>query len=833
MLFPRLSALCVAILLPALAAQGQDAGVSPVTPSEGPPVTPSEGPPVTPSEVEGRSTPAPDAGTPIPTFIGDQRLLQVPRVELGVLAGSLKTAAGDPVSNATLLVERSDKIATTDAEGRFRLELPVGRHRLFLSPSGFLPESPRVTVSAGQTTRLDLVLQPLPLPPESPAVMLRKRGDVARITLGQRELHETAGTLGDPLRALLFLPGTSQLLSGLPNPIVRGMQPGATSYEVDGVRLTNPHHLFVGPTALSPDFIESVDLYRGLAPVHFGRGMSAVDIRIPAARDDRTHAAGTLDLLSAGLFVDVPILRTGTNVTLAGRFFYTPFIAAKALSGTTRLSAVLLDGQARVEQAVGEGKLRFLLLSSADAVGSDNPLSERLAPSWSQNRVDVRFTHPLAGGELEAAVTVGVDRALLSAGGTTATWGLALNEDIAATRAVYTRDLREDVRLTFGFEAEQRSSYYRQSSLIDAPVVEGSEDPPIAVGTTKLIGSGNFLSFYAQAFYARESRWAWIPGVRVDSFSDGRGHTFLTADPRLIVHRTFTENLTAKLGAGIYHLSPSSLVGLPGSEVGLLRLGIQEGFQLDTGVEWHPLENLEVSADAYYNPLFRTVEASPLDSDFLTTLFGAQESAERRRVSRGNAWGFELFLRRPARGAWYGWVSYSYQQSWRRFEYARRDALGEQIATHYQDLPFALNQVHVLAASGSVRLPWGIVLGASVHLNSGGMEGGGLSSVTRRETVDARGVPVWVDADQDAWGRLPPFFRLDARVAKVFDFGAWTLEAALDVQNVTLSKEIWRYSYSVESDSLAARERDEVRLVRRPSSSPVPTLPMLTLKAVY
>jgi hypothetical protein len=178
-------------------------------------------------------------------------------------------------------------------------------------------------------------------------------------------------------------------------------------------------------------------------------------------------------------------------------------------------------------------------------------------------------------------------------------------------------------------------------------------------------------------------------------------------------------------------------------------------------------------------------------------------------------------------------VSYSFQQSWRRFEYARRDERGEQIAVHFSDLPFALNQVHVLAASGSVRLPFGFVLGASLHLNSGGLEAGGLSSVTRRQTEDARGVPTWIDADRDQLGRLPPFLRVDARLAKVFDFGAWTLEASLDVQNVTFSREIWRYSYAVEADSLADRESGNVRLVRRPSNSPVPPLPMLALKAVY
>src|SRR4051794_8030611 len=54
----------------------------------------------------------------------------------GLVTGSVKNRAGDPLPNATILVDRADALGSTDAEGRYRLNLPAGRHRLFVSPEG-------------------------------------------------------------------------------------------------------------------------------------------------------------------------------------------------------------------------------------------------------------------------------------------------------------------------------------------------------------------------------------------------------------------------------------------------------------------------------------------------------------------------------------------------------------------------------------------------------------------------------------------------------------------------------------------------------------------------
>ena len=71
-------------------------------------------------------------------------------------------------------------------------------------------------------------------------------------------------------------------------------------------------------------------------------------------------------------------------------------------------------------------------------------------------------------------------------------------------------------------------------------------------------------------------------------------------------------------------------------------------------------------------------------------------------------------------------------------------------------------------------------------------------------------------------------------MAYAFSAGPMDMTASFDVQNVTLGREIVRYSYGEESDSLADRDAGRIRLTRNPSSLlPGFPLPMLGLTAKY
>ena len=105
--------------------------------------------------------------------------------------------------------------------------------------------------------------------------------------------------------------------------------------------------------------------------------------------------------------------------------------------------------------------------------------------------------------------------------------------------------------------------------------------------------------------------------------------------------------------------------------------------------------------------------------------------------------------------------------------------------------------------------------------------------MTQREGLDRlRPGPRWIEADRPDWSVLPPHLRLAARAAYDFTLGGIELQAQLELQNLTFSRELTGYSYREESDSLEAEARGE-RTLTRSSSSRVPgvPVPMIGLRA--
>jgi hypothetical protein len=86
-----------------------------------------------------------------------------------------------------------------------------------------------------------------------------------------------------------------------------------------------------------------------------------------------------------------------------------------------------------------------------------------------------------------------------------------------------------------------------------------------------------------------------------------------------------------------------------------------------------------------------------------------------------------------------------------------------------------------------------------------------------------KGTSRWVPEDRDRVTRLPGYFRVDGRVSKTGTVGPLALEAWLDVFNLSLTRETFRYSYG----------REKGQLVRKPFGLPPVTLPSLGLRARY
>lgn len=822
-----------------------------------------------------RFNPATLDGQPVPVRIGFEYRFEAPAVVAegtdGGTAPALRpvTLKGlvrekgnrRPLPGAVLVSDAApDTPVETDAEGRFEARWPSSAQRVRVTSPGHKPGTFIENLRPGETLEVVYGLEPLVINPYETVVRGdRERTEVSRVTLHEAELREVPGTMGDPFRVVMLLPGVGSMVSGVAYPVVRGSQPSSTGYYLDGIRVPILFHLFLGPAVLHPDFIDTIDFYPGTPPPKYGRLMGgAIDGRLSRPKDDRVHGSAYADLINAGLFVEYPFQSTGTNVSIAGRYSYTPWIIALAANAfqdppppgrkNDKIVLDFWDYQARVEQDLSGGKLRLFAFGSSDTFGTraQDEFGSTTLQTILFHRVDLRDRRRLGPGELETGLTWGLDRLAIVSQSQNDDEKFNIDQGTLAVRVGYEAPLTERLALRGGADLDRRLAQVTLRSREDPLDGVGDEvnlDLPLAVGV--------FAGAWAELLWQPSERWSVVPGLRVDNYHLSGGINHAALEPRLTARYTLREDLTLKAGAGLFHQAPTTLISIPVVDIAGLDQGLQEALQFSLGAEWKAPMNFDVGVDFYVNPMLRTVELTPFadetlgDDDDEGDVVGPEGRGSGRvsaaqaetpelpnLASHGLAYGMEVLLRRPLGGNWFGWLSYSLQRSTRYTRFYRYNDYGEPIGTDAKNLPFVFDQTHILNLVVSYKFANNVTLGGVLHFNTGRPEAG-LGEQTQREGIyrnmDGSGriteVPGWVPVDRDQVDRLPAFFRFDVRLAKAWAFETFALEAYLDMLNVTISKEVVGYDYTSGGFPGAPLER-------KPIGLPV-VLPILGMKGRY
>jgi hypothetical protein len=305
-------------------------------------------------------------------------------------------------------------------------------------------------------------------------------------------------------------------------------------------------------------------------------------------------------------------------------------------------------------------------------------------------------------------------------------------------------------------------------------------------------------------------------------------------EPRLAARFRASDSVTLKAGAGVYHQTPTTLISLPMVDLAALPQGLQRALQLSGGVEYTGWRRLHVSLDAYVNPLVRTVELTPFADETLGEDISEPNPGDGVPndlpelpdfSSHGLSYGMEVMLRHPLGDSWFGWLSYSLSRSTRFTRFYRYDAQGNEVGEASANLPFAFDQTHIVNLVLSRKFANNVTLGGVFHFNTGRPESGMLGQGPRQPGLREDGTADWVPMDRDRAQRLPGFVRFDLRLAKSWAYDAFTLEAYLDMLNVTLSREVTGFSYE-------PPEANGGRLTKKVSALPI-ALPILGVKARY
>ena len=221
--------------------------------------------------------------------------------------------------------------------------------------------------------------------------------------------RELPGSFGDPLRAVESEPGVTPIVSGLPYFFVRGAPPASVGIFIDGIEVPLLYHAFFGPSVIHPGLFERVDLYKGAAPVSYGRYAGAIIATETRSPGYELNGEASVRIIDAGALVEAPFADGRGSALVAGRYSYTGLVLS--LLSNTKLQYwdyQTLDAY-RLSRA---STLSVFAFGAFDLFESGEPnLEGQIGGQTQFHRMDLRYDWvPDEKTRVRAGVTFGFDR---------------------------------------------------------------------------------------------------------------------------------------------------------------------------------------------------------------------------------------------------------------------------------------------------------------------------------------------------------------------------------------------------------------------------------------
>jgi hypothetical protein len=696
-----------------------------------------------------------------------------------VMAAAGAAAAEEPSRLCGRVLERGASTIVRDAvltagegepqpigdDGRFCLDLGAGEVDVAVTADGYQPLHVKESLAAGTRRTVEYRLVPL-VGHARFRSKVRGNGphEGEHFMLRDEELKQAPGTGGDPFRVIGLLPGVLAPIPILPIYVVRGGSPGMNGFFLDGMRVPQLFHLLVTEGVVHPEIVDHLEFYPGGFDATFGRvGSGVVDASTrPARTDAPAHGTFEVRLYDTSALVEAK-LPGGVSLLAAGRYGY-PGLLVSALVKGVSLSywdyQLRLDWKGLTVEALGSYDSLSIDPSTTGGPGGGTP--PNLLTEF--HRIQIREQLHRGRFDLEAAVVGGLDRmALFSASGVQK---LALSARVNARARVWW--------LTLAAGAETELSRF----TTDAFTTDDNRTAPDALGDLAGVRFGVVGGGYAQASLSLERllhRPASITvGVRADAYHAG-DVTLLGIDPRVLARYAPLKQLELFAAFGQYSQAPSFPIPLPGIDTFALQLGLQRSVQGSFGFRLQLPWDLSAQLTGYYgkftniNDVLLDFEAAACTSPPPEGLKGIASYTTRQLDGAG--YGMEALVRRQ-HGRVTGWISYTLSRSERVYSCGLA--------------PSDFDQSHVLNAVVQVRLPWRLMLGFHLNLQTG-------RPYTLASAEVTNGMVNISGHRNDA--RLPTYFQLDVRLDREWLFKRWALSLFVEILNLAYSETIFGVTY--------------------------------------
>lgn len=699
----------------------------------------------------------------------------------GIITGTIRdTRSGEPLVGASVSIDGT-RMVSTDAFGFYSITSPKGRHVLRVSYVGMKELARQVNVFGNGRVNMDMQEDIRSL--KAAVIVAQKQSNVRGMQMGVERLNiKTIKSIPaifgetDIMRSLLTLPGVTSVGEGTAGYNVRGGASDQNLVLLNDMTLFNPTHLFGFFSAVDPELVRGVELYKSAVPEKFGGRISSImDV---ASRDGNTKKlTGTAGLgpLTSKFTLEGPLGSEKTTFLVGGRVTYSNWLLKQVPDKSYENSkASFYDLMLHFSHTFSEkDRIYLTAYTSSDKFR----LNGDSTYAYKNNNVILKWKHNF-NSKLYSVVSAFLNKYDYSVDGSSNPYDafdLSFGVQQIGAKADFKFNPNNKHDINFGVQhlvydvrpGERNPG--NDSSKIVPLLIEHEKATETSVYAGDQYSITDNLSIQGGIRYTLyrnvgpQNVYTYAPGsprndaTLIDSVQYGKGdliQSYHGPEFRVSAKYLLGDKSSLKLSYNTMQqfihvitnttaISPTDIWKLSDQYI-----KPQQGQQLSIGFYTNPgNKGLELSVEAYYK----------LSKNYLDYKSGAQlilnEAIERDVIgTKGKAYGVELLVKKPT-GKLNGWLSYTYSRTFLKVD----DPLAGETINKGEYYPANYDKPHIVNLVGNYRFTQRF----SVSLSSTYSTGRPITLPIG--SFQMGGGPRVYYSERNAY-RIPDFFRTDLSV---------------------------------------------------------------------
>lgn len=719
----------------------------------------------------------------------------------------------EPIAFAVIGIEGTTIGTSTDENGAYTISgLQPGIYNLKASLIGYKPVTIyEIQVGNVNTTFVNVEMEEMSVEMKEAIVkaqpfVRKEESPLSLRSIGVAEIKRNPGGNRDISRVIQSLPGVAITSSFRNDIIVRGGSPNENRFYLDGIEVPVINHFSTqgasgGPVGLiNVDFIQDLDFYSGAFPANRGNALSSVlDFKFKDARTDHPAFSVTLGSNDLAATIETPLTSKSTLIASWRRSYLQFLFKALDLPFLPRYDDFQIKSEIKVDDnniidiiglgAIDHVDLNFEVTPSeeSDYILSQIPTNDQwnytVGGSWRHFRKNAYTTLVLSRNALSNSAIKYLENDESDPANKVL--------DYSSTEVENKMRLEETLRINdwkFNYGAGAEFAKYTTTTF-QKLANNVTQDYSSELNVFKYGVFGQLSKGFLQ------ERLELSFGLRMDGtdFNDHMANLFHQFSPRLSGSYALSEKWSINFNTGIYYQLPAyTTLGYRDNSGQLVNTDVTyiQATHFVAGLEYNTSKNAKFTIEGFYK-IYDHYPMDLLDSISLANKgsdFGVIGNAPVLSTNQGRTYGVEFFFQQKLWNNFYGLLSYTFVRS----EF-------QNIQGKY--VPSSWDYRHMLSVTGGKIFKHGWEAGAKFRYNSGSpytpydVEASALKS---NYDVLQAGIP---DESKLNTQRIEPFYQLDMRVDKKYNFKKWTLDLYLDVQNITNNITNDQPYFSVERDA--------------------------------